>query len=228
MPSPVSCPVSPPRPASGVLYLHGFNSGSASWKAALVRDACALLNLPCESPSLPPDPERALALAEARRQRLGACPLVVGSSMGGFMATVLAERHDLRAVLINPAVAPARLIADWLDETFTNPYSGEQFRVTVAQGEYLEAVTPERVEPLRYRLLLGTADERLDCREAFALYRGASTVLHPGGDHNFSALHRYLPAVLAWGGHRLAASAVAPPPPPPLYSAASSSPSPQQ
>ncbi|HSH48198.1 MAG TPA: YqiA/YcfP family alpha/beta fold hydrolase [Halomonas sp.] len=228
MPSPVPCSVSHPELASGVLYLHGFNSGSASWKAALVRDACALLNLPCESPSLPPDPERALALAEQRRQRLGACPLVVGSSMGGFMATVLAERHALRAVLINPAVAPARLIADWLDQTFTNPYSGEQFSVSAAQGEALRRMTPARVDPARYRLLLCTADERLDSREAFALYRGASTVLHPGGDHNFSALHRYLPAILAWGGHRLAADAVAPPPPPPLYSAASSSPAPQQ
>lgn len=169
-----------------------------------------------------------MALAEQRRQQLGSCPLVVGSSMGGFMATLIAERHGLRAVLINPAVAPARLIADWLDETFTNPYSGEQFRVTIAQGEYLEAVTPERVEPSRYRLLLGTADERLDCREAFTLYRGASTILHPGGDHNFSALHRYLPAILAWGGHRLAADAVAPPPPAPSASEPSSSPSPQQ
>jgi predicted esterase YcpF (UPF0227 family) len=228
MSSPASSTVPGIRPASGVLYLHGFNSGSASWKAALVREACAVLDLPCESPSLPPDPERAMALAEERRQRLGSCPLVVGSSMGGFMATLIAERHGLRAVLINPAVAPARLIADWLDEAFTNPYSGEQFRVTIAQGEYLEAVTPERVEPSRYRLLLGTADERLDCREAFTLYRGASTILHPGGDHNFSALHRYLPAILAWGGHRLAADAVAPPPPAPSASEPSSSPSPQQ
>lgn len=203
------------KPASGVLYLHGFNSGSASWKAALVREACDMLGLPCETPHLPLDPEQAIALAEERRQALGPCPLVVGSSMGGFMATLLAERHGLRAVLINPAVAPARLVTDWLGQTFTNPYSGEQFVVTVAQGEVLAMMTPERVDPARYRLLLGTADERLDCQEAFDLYRGASTILHPGGEHNFSALHDYLPAIFAWGGHRLAADAVAPPPPAP-------------
>lgn len=216
-------PAASSRPASGVLYLHGFNSGSASWKAALVREACAVLGLPCESPNLPPDPEQAIALAEQRRQRLGPCPLVVGSSMGGFMATLLAERHGLRAVLINPAVAPARLVAEWLGETFTNPYSGEQFSVTESQGEYLGKVTPVRVDPARYRLLLCTADERLDSQDAFDLYRGASTILHPGGDHNFSVLYRYLPAILAWGGHLLAADAVAPPPPPPSTTALSES-----
>lgn len=220
-------------PASGILYLHGFNSGSASWKAALVREACGVLGLACETPHLPPDPERAMALAEERRQALGPCPLVVGSSMGGFLATLLAERHGLRAVLINPAVAPARLIDEWLDQTFTNPYSGERFRVTPDQGEALRRMTPEHVDPARYRLLLGTADERLVCQEAFTLYRGASTILHPGGDHNFSALHRYLPAILAWGGHRLAADDVAPPPPAPSFSEpsfseSSSSPSPQK
>lgn len=202
-------------PASGVLYLHGFNSGSASWKAALVREACAVLGLPCATPDLPPDPERALALAEQQLERLGSCPLVMGSSLGGFMATVLAERHGLRAVLINPAVAPARLVADWSGQIFTNPYSGKQFSVTRGQGSYLAAVTPSRVDSRRYRLLLCTADERLNSQDAFDLYRGASTILHPGGDHNFSMLHRYLPAVLAWGGHALAADAVAPPPPPP-------------
>lgn len=228
MPNSFMCSASSRRPASGVLYLHGFNSGSASWKAALVREACAVLDLPCETPDLPPDPEQAIALAEERRQRLGPCPLVVGSSMGGFMATLLAERHGLRAVVINPAVAPARLVAEWLGQTFTNPYSGEPFSVTASQGEYLASVTPARVDPGRYRLLLCTADERLDSQDAFDLYRGASTILHPGGDHNFSVLHRYLPAVLAWGGHRLAADAVAPPPPPPsttVLSVPTSSPS---
>lgn len=210
----VSPEVSEP-PSTGVLYLHGFNSGSASWKAALVRDACAVLGLPCATPNLPPDPQRALALAEQQLERLGSCPLVAGASLGGFMSTLLAERHGLRAVLINPAVAPARLVADWLGQVFSNPYSGEQFEVTESQGEYLASVTPARVDPARYRLLLCSADERLDSQDAFALYRGASTILHPGGDHNFSMLHRYLPAVLAWGGHALAADAVASPPPPP-------------
>lgn len=190
--------------ASGVLYLHGFNSGTASPKAALVRQACAWLGLPCATPQLPHRPMAALALAESRLARLGPRPLVAGSSMGGFLATLVAERYDLAGVLINPAVAPAGLVADWVGERFDNAYTGERFAIDASHLEELEALTPERVTGERYLLLLGTADETLDPAEAFALYRGARTILHPQGDHGLAALADYLPALLAHGGHALA------------------------
>ncbi|MGM0983638.1 MAG: YqiA/YcfP family alpha/beta fold hydrolase [Pseudomonadota bacterium] len=198
----LSLAVDPPA-VSGVLYLHGFNSGSGSPKAALMRQACAWLGLPCATPQLPHRPMAALALAEAQLARLGPRPLVAGSSMGGFLATVIAERHDLAGVLINPAVDPARLVADWLGERFENAYTGERFAIEAAHLEELETLTPARVTPERYLLLLGTADETLDPAEAFALYRGARTILHPQGDHGFAALADYLPAILGHGGHRL-------------------------
>ncbi|QTF91767.1 YqiA/YcfP family alpha/beta fold hydrolase [Halomonas sp. BM-2019] len=192
------------RPASGVLYLHGFNSGVGSPKAVWVREACAALGLPCVTPQLPHRPTAALALAESRLAELGPEPLLAGSSMGGFLATCLAERHGLPAVVINPAVAPARLVAGWVDEVFVNDTTGERFTVGEAHLAELEALTPERITaPERYLLLLGSRDEVLDPAEAFALYRGARTILHPGGDHGFSALGDYLPAILAHGGHRL-------------------------
>ncbi|WP_275288563.1 YqiA/YcfP family alpha/beta fold hydrolase [Halomonas elongata] len=198
-----------PKPASGVLYLHGFNSGSASPKATLMRVACERLSLPCATPQLPHRPEQALAEAEACLDELGRAPMVVGSSMGGFLATLIAERHDLPAVLINPAVSPARLVMSWIGEAFVNPYNGEHFRVEEAHHQALEALTPERVEARRYLLLLGTADETLGARDAWAFYRGATSILHPGGDHGFSALADYLPAILAHGGHALPSGAVA-------------------
>ncbi|SHK36670.1 YqiA/YcfP family alpha/beta fold hydrolase [Halomonas caseinilytica] len=196
-------------PASGILYLHGFNSGSASPKAALMRAACEHLSLPCVTPQLPHRPDRALAVAEACLDELGMAPMVVGSSMGGFLATLVAERHDLPAALINPAVAPARLVTAWIGEALVNPYSGERFQVEEAHRRELEVLTPERVTPWRYLLLLGTADETLDARDAWAFYRGAASILHPGGDHGFSALADYLPAILAHGGHSLSVGAVA-------------------
>jgi len=191
-------------PASGVLYLHGFNSGADSPKAVWVREACAHLGLPCVTPQLPHRPAEALAMAESRLGELGPAPLLAGSSMGGFLATCLAERHGLRAALINPAVAPARLVVDWVDEVFVNDYSGERFTVSEAHLAELAALTPERVTALaRYLLLLGCDDEVLDPADAFALYRGARTLLHPGADHGFAVLARHLPALLAHGGHAL-------------------------
>lgn len=194
-------------PASGVLYLHGFNSGTGSPKAVWMREACAHLGLPCVTPQLPHRPAEALALAESRLAELGPAPLVAGSSMGGFLATCLAERHGLRAALINPAVAPARLVADWVDEVFVNAHTGERFTVGRAHLAELEALTPSRITaPERYLLLLGSADEVLDPAAAFALYRGARTLLHPGADHGFAVLARHLPVLLAHGGHALPAA----------------------
>ncbi|MCE8018205.1 esterase [Halomonas sp. MCCC 1A17488] len=198
----LSAPLAP-LPASGLLYLHGFNSGYGSPKAALIRAACTELALPCETPQLPHRPAAALEMAEAQLNTLGPSPLLVGSSLGGFLVTCLAERHDLPAVLVNPAVRPARLVGEWVGEAFVNEHTDERFVIEAAHREELVELTPQRVCPERYLLLLGTADETLDPADAFALYRGARTVLHPGGDHVFGMLESYLPAVLAHGGHCL-------------------------
>ena len=191
------------RVASGVLYLHGFNSGAASPNGVLVRRACEALGVPCITPQLPHRPGAALALAESRLAELGERPLVAGSSMGGFLATCLAERHDLDGVLINPAVRPADLVAEWVGERFANEHTGERFTIGRRHLAELAALTPEAVTPERYLLLLGSADEVLDPAHAFTLYRGARTLLHPGADHAFTVLSRHLPAVLAHGGHAL-------------------------
>lgn len=194
--------------ASGVLYLHGFNSGVGSPKAALVRLACKALGLRCETPQLSHRPGAAYQLAEACLGELGPNPLLAGSSMGGFLATCLAERHDLAAAVINPAVRPARLVAGWVDEVFVNEHTGERFAIESSHIQELASLTPLSVSPERYLLLLGTADESLDPADAFDLYRGARTILHPGGDHAFGMLAEYLPAILAHGGHRLEAGRI--------------------
>lgn len=192
---------------AGVLYLHGFNSGSESPKAKLMRAACAHLSkhgtLACRTPQLPHRPQAAMAAAEAVLDELGPNTLIVGSSMGGFLASCLAERFDLTAVLINPAVQPARLVSAWLGMELTNAYTGERFTIDEVHRDELSALTPARLSPERYLLLLGSADETLDCRDAFRAYAGCPTLIQPGGDHGFSRLADFLPAIFAHGGHRL-------------------------
>ncbi|MBY5924392.1 MULTISPECIES: YqiA/YcfP family alpha/beta fold hydrolase [unclassified Halomonas] len=196
--------------ATGILYLHGFNSAGASPKARLVKAACDALDLPCETPDLPSRAVDALALGESLMSRLGPQPLVMGSSMGGFLATILAERHGLKAVLVNPAVRPARLVDTMLGQSFVNAYTGERFVVEQGHRDQVAQLTPESLTPWRYLLLLVTQDETLNSHDAFEAYRGARAVLHPGGEHGFNALADYLPAVFAHAGHRLEPGVMAP------------------
>jgi len=196
--------------ASGVLYLHGFNSAGASPKARLVKAACDDLGLACRTPDLASRANDGLSVAEAALAQLGPRPVVVGSSMGGFLATVLAERHDLKAVLINPAVRPAGLVDTMLGQRFINDYTGESFAIEPAHRDQVAAMTPETVSPWRYLVLLVTQDETLSSPDTFAAYRGAKMILHPGGEHGFAALADYLPAVLAFAGYRLAPGRIAP------------------
>lgn len=111
-----------------LLYLHGFRSSPQSWKARLLADAFAARGLASQfhCPALSHDPAIAIAQAEAILARHPGHFALAGSSLGGYYATWLAEKHDLRAVLINPAVvAPLSL------EAYVGPqtgmYDGETF-----------------------------------------------------------------------------------------------------
>lgn len=197
-----------PLKASGVLYLHGFNSAGASPKARLVKQACEYLGVACETPDLSPLARTALDTAQRSLESLGPRPIVMGSSMGGFLATVLAQRHDLRAVLINPAVRPAALVESMLGQRFVNEYTSERFSIEQRHHDEVAEITPDQIDAWRYLLLVVTRDETLDSARTVAAYRGARTLIHPGGEHGFAALASYLPAMFAHAGYRLEAGKI--------------------
>jgi predicted esterase YcpF (UPF0227 family) len=183
-----------------LVYLHGFNSSPASFKARLL--ARALEERGCGErlcvPQLPPDPAAAIALAEAQIAARRATALV-GSSLGGYYATYLAEKHGLKAVLINPAVRPYELLAACLGEQ-RNLYTGEVYAFTRAHLEALRALEVERLDPERYLLLVATGDEVLDYRAALEKYEGCARVVVEGGDHSFGRFSDYLEIVLDFCG----------------------------
>ena len=101
-----------------VVYIHGFNSSPASFKAQQVRKAWSQLGLPAEQlliPELHHHPQQAIAQLQVAIERLER-PVLVGSSLGGYYATYLAERYGLQALLINPAVRPHRLFDEFVAE----------------------------------------------------------------------------------------------------------------
>ena len=187
------------------IYLHGFNSSPASYKARLLEERLRTLGRAHEfaAPDLPHRPARAIAVIEDELKRHAPQDVTfIGSSLGGHYATWMAEHHDVRAVLINPAVAPHRLLAGALG-TQTNLYTGESYEFTATHLDELRTLEVERISrPERYLLIVAMGDEVLDSRVALAKYRHAVQIVHPGGDHGFADFARYLDAVIDFGGCR--------------------------
>ncbi len=189
------------RPAARLIYLHGFRSSPQSFKARLLAARLQERGLGARfaCPQLPASPARAVAEV-LDRLAPGPADTLVGSSLGGYYATWLAERCGCRAVLLNPAIHPARDLAahtgrqrmyhgdDWFD--FEPAYLEELARIEVAG--------PTRLE--RYLLVAAKGDELLDWREMVGKYRGAPTILLEGGDHGLSDFAALAQQVIDFAG----------------------------
>jgi predicted esterase YcpF (UPF0227 family) len=184
-----------------ILYLHGFISSPASRKAVMLGDYLRgqAPEIGYLVPALHHRP--AQAIAQVQGLCLGKSPadlLIVGSSLGGFYATVTAERTGCRAVVINPAVHPQSHFERHLGAQ-RNLYTGERFQLTREHVAELAALDPPAItRPERYWLLVETADEVLDYREALAYYAGAFQTVVQGGDHAFGSFAEFVPDIVAW------------------------------
>ncbi|EDZ98906.1 protein of unknown function UPF0227 [Burkholderia sp. H160] len=188
-----------------ILYLHGFRSSPNSFKARLLAARLAELGRADEwcCPMLPVSPLETIALAESRvaeaRAKGGAQQVtVIGSSLGGYFATYLAEKHGWPAVLLNPAVVPQRDLSAYLGE---QPlwHGGGSIVVEPHHLDELRALGVASItRPERYYLMAATGDEVLDYREMLAHYPGARTTLIEGSDHAISEFAQYLDEVLAF------------------------------
>lgn len=146
-------------------------------------------------PALPHFPHEAIAVAEAvMGGRRGPQVTFVGSSLGGFYATHLAEKHDARAVLINPAVDPHIGLRTYLG-TQRNLHSGSAYELTEVHLEAWAGQFVEHINPERYLLLVETGDEVLDYRQAVEKYRGARRLVIEGGDHSLASFQEHLPLI---------------------------------
>lgn len=184
-----------------IIYIHGFNSSSRSGKAQALQSWMAARGLAeaYACPDLPHRPAEAVTRLESLIAASRGAPKLVGSSLGGYYATWLAERHGLKAVLVNPCVACHEKLAGEVGRLQTNWHDGTQYVFTAAHLDELAALhVPRAVSPERYLLLVEKGDEVLDWREAAARYSGARQHILDGGDHGFSRFAEYIPEILAF------------------------------
>lgn len=200
-------PTSPTPAVNHLLYLHGFRSSPRSFKAQIIAQQVEAWrhqgrDLVWLCPQLPPSPTEAVqqvlaATADWPRDRMA----IIGSSLGGFYATVLGERLGCRVAVINPAVAPARDLARYIGEqtSFHNPEDRFFFRPEFVPA--FAALHPYPItRPERYWALVAQGDEVLDWREMAAHYPGSALTVLPGGDHAVSDFADHLPALADWLG----------------------------
>ena len=184
-----------------IVYLHGFRSSPASRKATMLRQAMASRGRSAEylCPALPASPARAVKEVESLVQGLAPERLaLIGSSLGGYYATWLAERLGCRAVLLNPAIRPQDDLANHLGEqpVFFSDASIDFRREYLGELEAID--TPTITRPQRYLLLAATGDAVIDYRAMMRKYSGARQIIIEGSDHELSDFADHLEDVLAF------------------------------
>ena len=186
-----------------ILYLHGFRSSPLSTKTSLLASRMQALGRGDEylCPQLPASPQAAIAQALEIAGRVEPSELtLIGSSLGGYYATWLAERLGCRAVLLNPAVHAARDLASQVGVK-TQYHSNEAFEFKSIYIDELKALAVKQItHPERYFLIAATGDELLDWREMVAQFPHARQRVIPGSDHGISDFAHYADEVLAFCG----------------------------
>ena len=187
--------------SGSILYIHGFNSAPESRKATQLISVMQRMGLgdQLRVPALHHHPREAMAQLTAAINEMDR-PLLVGSSLGGYYATWLAQQHGLKALLVNPAVSPHRMFDGYLG-TQTNLYSGETWELTLDHVQALaelEVAAPQ--DPQRYQVWLQTGDETLDYRNAEKYYKACVLRIQAGGDHSYQGFAQQLPALLNFAG----------------------------
>ena len=185
---------------SHLLYLHGFRSSPKSFKAQRLA-AWRAEHRPEVTwwcPQLPPSPREAMRLVA---DGVAAWPkehmAVLGSSLGGFYATVVAERIGCPAVLMNPAIDPARDLAGFIGEQTMYHAPQDHFFFRPEYIEELVAMAPAAItNPQRYLAIIAKGDEVLDWREMNARYAATQLRLLEGSDHGLSDFDVHLPHIL--------------------------------
>lgn len=178
-----------------LLYIHGFNSSPLSHKAQVIAEYCKVHrpDIKVIVPRLPSYPSQAaeflVQLVEEYKDthQIG----LVGSSLGGYLSTWLNHQYGFKAALVNPAVKPYELLADYLGKQ-VNPYSQEEYFLEEKHMEELLALQVETLHSVDdLWLLQQEGDEVLDYRQAVDKYSACKQTIEKGGDHSFVNFERY-------------------------------------
>ena len=180
-----------------ILYLHGFHSSPNSEKTTIFTNYVNQHHAKVEvvAPQLPCKPHQVLAMLNELVEKHH-FDGVIGSSLGGYLATYLHNRLSIPAVVINPAVKPFELLSDYLGEQ-THPITGEQYTLDESDMHELKRLYQNELkQPEFIWLLQQEKDEVLDYREALDRYQDCKVTFELGGNHSFEGFDRFVTQII--------------------------------
>lgn len=187
--------------AGRIIYLHGFRSSPQSAKAKWLHERLRVMGMATRisCPQLPPSPREAMELVRHQFDPQAEDTLV-GSSLGGYYATWLAERYGCRAVLLNPAITPARDLRSHVGRQTMYHGPGHFLFLEHYLDELRDLEVPVITFPARYFLIAAKGDALIDWRDMVSRYAGARQLVLPGSDHGLSDFDKYGEQVLEFAG----------------------------
>tara|TARA_B000000475_G_scaffold211915_1_gene173921 strand:+ start:253 stop:828 length:576 start_codon:yes stop_codon:yes gene_type:complete len=181
-----------------IVYVHGWNSHAKARKAQLLQSELANHELfSCTSLTLKNHPKKAIEqlieFIESKQTEFTVH--LIGSSLGGYYATYIAEKMNLKAAMINPAVWAYKIFENDRGQN-VNPNTGDEYFIDQSWIDSLEDIHIEKPAPGRYLVLLQTGDETLNYKYAEKYFNGANIVIDEGGNHSFENLEIKIPQIL--------------------------------
>ncbi len=179
-----------------IIYLHGFNSRGNGDKCQKLK---ALLN---DTDIRIVSPTYDSADFESIEHLMDGIipddnPLIIGSSLGGFIAMYLAQKINAKCILLNPATDPVRLLKPFIGKN-ANFYTNEEYDFTLENLNKLKKYYLDDLGSVPIHVFVNADDELIDYKDTVAFFNGVKEVkvLEHGG-HIFSNLEEIKEDILA-------------------------------
>lgn len=180
-----------------IIYIHGFGGSGQGSKAKQFRDYFKSIGEPFISPSLSYVPDLAIKTLEELIESYHGDVNIIGSSLGGYYTMYLAQKYQLKAVLINPSINPHITLSRALGDA-PNFYDESTFSWNEAHIEMLRTHQTQVAYQKNFKLLLQKGDELLDYQEALTHLPNAYRSVEEGGNHGFERIERHFESIRAF------------------------------
>lgn len=191
-----------------IIYLHGLDSDPNANKALITANYAKTFGIDTIRPDLNCPPDETVAKILALINDHPNCVLV-GSSLGGYFATLLSDMTGMPAILLNPSIRPDLSFRRFLKDNFNEQTLTNDMTIYTTTGgwqikfgdlAWFERHRLQAKNPNKIKVLLKMGDELLDAHASRAFYEqaGADVLAQDGGDHRISDYDDQVATVVDW------------------------------